>query len=86
MSVKLEEVANTQYDKVSQMVEIDLADGEKVSKDTKIEGYWSGLLYLHSDTEENLISAFESRDKTRLEIIRLMLEDELKYVDMLLKG
>ena len=83
---KLEAMAQVQQIKVNDLIDSDYKASGKISNNSKTEGHWSGLLYLHGDSEDTLISAFESRDKERLEILKLMLQDELKYVNWLLEG
>lgn len=83
---KLEIMAQVQHDKVNSMIDNDYKIMGKISSESEIEGLWSGFLSLHGDSETTLISAFESRDKERLEILKLMLIDELYYVNKLLEG
>ena len=85
---KLKDYANGLRIEVSKKVEEDLINGE-VSNNTKELGYLSGLLNLHTHIGEELENYFETRfssnAKEYLEIIKLMVHDELRYLEKILE-
>ena len=85
MSKNLEKLSGQQMQKVYDMIDKDYQTTGKIAETTKIQGLWSGLLYLHGDAEVTLEFAFNSKDKMYLDTLKLMLQDEIKYVDSLLE-
>jgi len=83
---KLEMMAQVQLNNTNESIDNDYKTTGKISSKSETEGLWSGFLHLHRDSEDTLISAFESRDRERLEVLKLMLIDELYYVNKLLEG
>ena len=82
----LEKILLEQTNKVDLMLKKDLNEKGMASNITRKEGLIVGLLTLQNDISSEIAMYCESRDKEKLEIIKLMMHDNAEYINRLLES
>lgn len=75
-----------QRKKVDLILKDDIAEDGVISSVARYEGLIVGLLTLQDDISNEIVTFCESRDKGKLEIIKLMMADNVEYINRLLEA